>query len=177
MGADPNRRAQWLAVAVDPMATHRSLLHFDAIGAASLFLGGTRSPGNNRGDATILTVGADEVTLANDAAHALKGGEIILAAKNTLTLKSGSAIETQGNGAGGSGSYTTIGNGALVRAASTYATFSRTDSPDRTQGTLTGETGSVIRARNSITLDATKQNTFAGTPIFADHGKIRSPET
>ncbi len=155
---------------IDPLATRIEAATLDAIGAASLFLGGTRSPGNNRGDATILTVGADEVTLANDAAHALKSPEIILAARNTLTLKSGSAIDAQGNmdNADGAGSYRTAGNGALMRAASTYATFSRTDNPDRTQGTLTGETGSTIRASNSITLDATKQNMFAGTTIFAD---------
>ncbi|HEX8874744.1 MAG TPA: filamentous hemagglutinin family protein [Nitrosospira sp.] len=155
---------------IDPLATRIEAATLDAMGAASLFLGGTRSPGSTRSDATILTVGADEVTLANDAAHALKSGEIILAAKNTLTLKSGTAIDAQGSmdNADGAGSYTTAGNGALVRAASTYAAFSRTDSPDRTEGTLTGEAGSTIRASNSITLDATKQNTFAGTTIFAD---------
>ncbi|SEL01497.1 filamentous haemagglutinin family protein [Nitrosovibrio tenuis] len=155
---------------VDPLATRIDATTLDAMGAASLFLGGTRTPGSTRSDATILTVGADEVTLANDISHPLKSQEIILAARNTLTLKSGSAIDAQGSmdNVGGAGSYRTAGNGALVRAASTYAAFSRTDSPDRTLGILTGEAGSTIRASNSITLDATLQNTFAGTTIFAD---------
>jgi filamentous hemagglutinin len=155
---------------IDPLATRIAATALNAMGAASLFLGGTRSLGAGSNNTT-LVVGADEVTLANDANHALKAGEIILAAKNTLTLKSGSVIETPGNtgnAASAAGSYSTDGNGALVRAASTYAAFSRTGSPDRSQGTLAGEAGSVIRSGNSITLDATRQNAFAGTPIFTD---------
>ena len=160
---------------IDPLATHIDVAKLDAMGAASLFLGGTRSPGNNRGDATLLTVEADEVTLANDAAHALKSGEIILAAKDTLTLKAGSAIETLGNAGGVSGGdaqsanrYETAGNGALVLAGSAPASFARTGGPDRSLGTLAGETGSTIRSGNTIILDATRQNAFAGTPLFAD---------
>ena len=106
--------------------------------------------------------------MANDVDHALKGEEIILAAKDTLTLKSGSAIDAQGKATTTSAGYTAEGNGALVRAASTYAAFSRSGSPDRNEGALIGEAGSTIRAVNSITLDATKQNAFAGTTIFAD---------
>lgn len=159
---------------IDPLATRIDVAKLDALGAASLFLGGTRSPGSNRGDATLLTVEADEVTLANDAAHALKSGEIILAAKDTLTLKAGSAIEAQGNAGGASGAdaqsanrYETAGNGALVLAGSASASFARTGGPDRSLGTLAGEAGSTIRSGNTIILDATKQNAFAGTPLFA----------
>ena len=61
-----------------------------------------------------LTVGAEKVTLANDAAHALKGEEIILAARDTLTLKSGSAIEAQNTSTVGQGrNYSTEGLGPL----------------------------------------------------------------
>ena len=156
---------------IDPLATRITASALNALGAASLFIGGTRSRGDTTSDGTTLTVGAEEITLANDASHALKGGEVILAAKDSLTLKSGSSIETQGDGAtSGGGGYNTTGNGALVRSASTSAPFSRSGGPDRSQGTLIGEAGSVIRSGNSITLDATRQNTFAGTPIFADHG-------
>src|SRR5688500_11050205 len=155
---------------IDPLVTRITASALNALGAASLFIGGTRSRGDTASDSTTLTVGAEEITLANDASHALKGGEVILAAKDSLTLKSGSSIETQGDGAtSGGGGYNTTGNGALVRSASTSAPFSRSGGPDRSQGTLIGEAGSVIRSGNSITLDATRQNTFAGTPIFADH--------
>ena len=156
---------------VDPLATRISASALNALGASSLLIGGTRSRGDTASDSTALVVGAEEITLANDINHALKGDEVILAAKDSLILKSGSAIEAQGNAsASGSGSYNTAGNGALVRAASAFAAFSRTGSPDRSQGTLIGEAGSVIRSGNSITLDATRQNTFAGTPVFADRG-------
>lgn len=157
---------------IDPLATRIAASTLNAMGAASLLLGGTRSlaPG---GASTLLTVNAEEVILANDASHALKGDEIILATKDTLTLKAGSAIETQdpAPGAGGTNNasrYETAGNGALVRVASTSASFSRTGSPDGSVGTLAGEAGSTIRSANSITLDATLQNAFAGITLFAD---------
>ncbi|MEO7558639.1 MAG: filamentous hemagglutinin N-terminal domain-containing protein, partial [Nitrosospira sp.] len=124
---------------IDPLATRIAASTLNAMGAASLFLGGTRSlaPGSA---STLLTVNAEEVILANDANHALKGDEIILAAKDTLTLKAGSAIETQDHtgGANNANRYETAGNGALVRVASTSASFSRTGSPDRSVGTLAG---------------------------------------
>ncbi|MEP6605574.1 MAG: filamentous hemagglutinin, partial [Nitrosospira sp.] len=160
-GATPSR--------IDPQATRIAAATLNAMGAASLFLGGTRSTGSA---STILTVNADEVTLANDVNHALKGDEIILAAKDTLTLKSGSFAEAQPHAgsvdAARASSYETAGNGALVRVASAAAGFSRTGSPDRSLGTLTGEAGSTIRSGNSITLDATLQNAFAGATVFAD---------
>ena len=160
----------------------------NALGAGSLLLGGTRS---SSGDTTTLTVGADAVTLANDAAHALEAGEVMLVAKNTLTLKAGSAIDAQG-AAGDAGHYETSGNGAFVRAASTTATFARSGSPNGSQGTLIGEASvkdadgtvitpaSSIAAADSIALDATRQNAFKGTTKFekekTENGKVvRTP--
>jgi filamentous hemagglutinin len=138
----------------------------NALGAQSLFIGGTRT---SSGDTTTLAVGAESVTLANDAAHALKAGEVILAARDVLTLKSGSLIDAQG-AAGDAGNYETAGNGALVRAASTGASFARTGSPDRSAGTLVGEVGSTITAADSITLDATRENAFKGAATFSKNG-------
>lgn len=149
---------------IDPAATRIDVDKLNALGAESLLLGGTRS---TNGDTTTLDIGADTVTLANDAAHALKGGEVILAAKDTLTLKTGSVIEAQGD-AGDVGNYTAAGNGALVRAASSTASFARSGSPDGASGTLTGEAGSTIKASSSIALDATKKTDFQGATIFAD---------
>ncbi|WON75057.1 filamentous haemagglutinin family protein [Nitrosospira sp. Is2] len=153
---------------VDPLATRIAVTTLNSIGAASLFIGGTRSAGATVGASTTLNVGTDEVTLANDTDHALKGEEIILVAKDTLTLKSGSAIDAQGKANTTGAGYSTEGNGALVRAASTHAAFSRTGSPGRSEGALIGEAGSTIRSVNSVTLDATKQNAFAGTTSFAN---------
>lgn len=138
----------------------------NSLGAQSLLIGANRSVS---GETTALKVGASEVILANDAANALTAGEVILAATDTVALLAGSKIDAQG-ATGSAGTYTTLGNGALVRAASTTAAFQRTGSPSRTQGTLAGEAGSTIRAANSITLDATLSNTFAGTVDFSTNG-------
>jgi filamentous hemagglutinin len=148
--------------AIDPEAVVLDAGKLNALGADSLFIGGTRTAS---GDTTTLAVGAESVTFANDADHALKAGEILLAAKDTLTLKAGSAIDAQGQ-AGDAGTYETTGNGAFVRAASARATFTRTGSPDRSVGTLVGEAGSTLAAADSITLDATRENAYQGTTAF-----------
>ncbi|WP_018078827.1 filamentous haemagglutinin family protein [Thiobacillus denitrificans] len=138
----------------------------NALGADSLLLGGTRS---SSGESTTITVGADAVVLANDADHALKAAEVMLAAKDTLTLRAGSAIDAQGE-SGDAGAYRIAGNGAFVRAASTRAGFARTGSPDRSAGALMGEAESTIAAADSIALDATQVNDFKGSAVFARNG-------
>lgn len=146
----------------DPDAVVLDAGTLNELGADSLFIGGTRDP---RGETTILNVGAERVTLANDAAHALKTSEIMLAARESLTLKAGSKINAQGD-SGDAGTYMTAGNGAFVRAASTQAAFARSGSPNRSQGTLIGEAGSTIVAADSVVLDATQDNAFKGNVNF-----------
>ncbi|MHB1145920.1 MAG: filamentous hemagglutinin family protein [Thiobacillus sp.] len=136
----------------------------NGLGADSLFIGGTRSVA---GDTTTLDVKADTVTLANDEDHALTAPEVILAGRDTVDLRAGSLIEAQGD-AGDAGHYETAGEGALVRVASTQATFVRTGSPGTAKGTLAGS-GALIAA-DSITLDATQDNAFAGTTQFLKNG-------
>ena len=109
------------------------------------------------------------MTLANDAAHTLKAGEIMLAATDTLTLKSAARSMHKAR-PGMPATYETVGNGAFVRAASTTAGFTRSGSPDRSQGTLIGEAGSTVTAADSITLDATLANDYQGTATFAKNG-------
>ncbi len=155
-----------------PDAVTLSVEILNKMGADSLFLGGARSV---NGDTTSLAVSTDVLTLANDADHALRAGEILLAARDTLTLKAGSALDARGP-AGDAGAYTTTGNGALVRAASTTARFSRAGSPDGSTGRLIGEASDEgeggtaatrITASSSIILDATRENAFRGDTRFA----------
>ena len=153
-------------VGIDPGAVVLEVDKLNALGAESLLIGGTRSSSS---DTTTLAVDADKVTLANDAAHTLKAGEVMLTAKDAITLKAGSAIDAQGEG-GDAGHYEIAGNGAFVRAASTGAGFSRTGSPDRSAGTLVGEAGSQITAADSIVLDATSKNDYQGTIGFRKNG-------
>ncbi|MBT9538318.1 filamentous haemagglutinin family protein [Thiobacillus sp.] len=151
---------------IDPDAVVLDVDSLNAMGADSLLIGGTRAAS---GDTSTLTVGATSVTLANDAAHALQADEVMLAAKDTLTLKAGSAIDAQG-AAGDVGAYETAGSGAFVRAASTTAAFTRTGNPLRTVGTLVGEAGSTIAAADSIVLDATQTNDYQGVATFVKNG-------
>lgn len=171
-GAQVDIAAQKLAVVsgapagIDPDAVVLDAADLNALGADSLLLGGTRS---RTGDTTTIAVGATTVTLANDGANALRAGEIMLAAKDTVTLETGSALDAQG-ASGDAGEYQTAGNGAFVRAAATTARFSRTGNPDRSTGTLVGQAGSTVTAASSITLDATQDNAFLGTTRFAKNG-------
>ncbi|CDN88251.1 filamentous haemagglutinin family protein [Hydrogenophaga intermedia] len=155
------------ATGIDPTATRLNVDDLNALGAESLLLGATRERGGNT---TTLTVHSEDLTLAIGGASALRGPEVMLAARDTLTLAEGSAIDAQGAD-GDAGHYTTAGNGAFVRASSSAATFSRTGSPDRSQGTLNAAQSAVVQAARSINLDATRDNAFAGETRFSRKGQ------
>lgn len=144
----------------------------NALGASSLLLGATRT---TRDGVTELTVNAERVTLQNGADNPLQAAEVMLAARDTLTLAAGSAIDAQG-ARGEAGAYTTAGNGAFVRAASTSATFTRSGAPDRTSGTLDGAADARIQAGRSITIDATQNNRYAGQTAFRANGQAVAGE-
>lgn len=169
-GAKVDIAATKLAVAsgapagIDPDAVRLDADTLNGLGADSLFLGGTRSAADG---VTTLDVKADAVTLANDADHALRAPEVILAAQDSVDLRAGSRIDAQGE-AGDAGDYVASGEGALVRVASTHARFSRSGSPGTSKGTLSG-TGELVAA-DSILLDATLDNAFDGTTRFAKDG-------
>jgi filamentous hemagglutinin family protein len=151
---------------IDPDATRVEVERINAMGAGSLLLGGTRVLGS---DTTLISVAADRVTLANAEGPALQAPEVILAARDTLTLQDGSLVDAQG-AAAAPVRYATPGNGALLRAATSEGSFSRTDNPDRSAGVLVSGTGSIVRAADSITLDATLQNAFEGQAQFLRDG-------
>ena len=160
-----------VSAGLDPAATVLQVDTLNAMGASSLLLGGTRSV---EGSTTTLQVGATETTLANGAGNSLRAPEVILAATETVTLKSGSSIKADGEDMG-SGTITTAGMGALVRVASSNATFVRTGNPGNTQGTLRSEVvggvGSTLVSSNAIALDATAENSFKGTSTFSKTGQ------
>lgn len=147
-----------------------TLLNVDqlsALNASSLLLGATRE---TTADGTELTVSANAVTLQNSDQGALRAPEVMLAARDAVTLASGSFIDAQGSD-GDAGTYTTEGNGAFVRAAATTARFNRTGSPDRSAGALNGAADSVIQAAKSITVDATQANDYTGQTLFRVNGE------
>lgn len=150
---------------LDPDAVVLNADTINALGAESLFIGGTRSTADGT---TTLDVQSETVVLANDDAHALEAAEVILAARDTIDLRAGSRITAQGD-AGDAGHYETSGNGALVRVAASSASFSRTGSPASTHGELIGS-GTLV-ASSSIILDATLNNAFEGETRFENKGE------
>lgn len=159
------------ATGMAPNVTVLDAARLNDLNADSLLLGATRSSTTSAtGTTTALDVGASTVTLANDTQTTLRAGEVMLAATDSVTLRTGSAIDAQGAD-GDAGAYTTAGNGAFVRAASTAATFTRTGSPDRSVGTLVGQAGSLVQAATAITLDATQDTRFSGQALFRRGGQ------
>jgi filamentous hemagglutinin family protein len=156
---------------LDPAATVLQVDTLNAMGASSLLLGGTRTV---EGSTTTLKVGATETTLANGAGNIMRAPEVMLAATDTVTLKTGSSIKAEGEDVG-AGTITTAGMGALVRVAASNATFVRTGNPGNTQGTLRSEVvdgvGSTLVSSNAIALDATKENSFKGSSTFSKAGQ------
>ncbi|OQW86643.1 MAG: filamentous hemagglutinin [Rhodoferax ferrireducens] len=160
---------------IDSGDTVLSVERLNAMNASSLLLGATRTRDGNQ---MTLDVGADNLTLDNDAQHVLKAAEVMLAANKTLTIGSGSVIDAQGAD-GDAGSYSIVGNGAFVRAASSTATFTRTGRTEKSNdGALRGAADSLVQAAKSIILDATEDNVvairdngYAGQISFKADGK------
>src|SRR5262249_46065385 len=77
-------------ITLDPLA-------LDAFGAGSILLGGTRSFNTGeQSSGTAVSAHAQDMYVANSAATAWTGPEIILAARNSVTVADGSVIRAQG---------------------------------------------------------------------------------
>jgi filamentous hemagglutinin family protein len=149
------------APVTDPAAVRIDVAQLNALGASSLLLGALRAP--TADGATRLDVGTDHLTLANGEASALRADEVILAARETLTLADGAQVVATppAQESADAGVYRVDGDGALLRVAASTARIERSGSIGRTRGTLTGAAGSRVQGR-SVVLDATQDNRFAG---------------
>lgn len=128
----------------------------NGLGAESLALGGIRSRGTA---GTELAVGASEVVLDN-AGTALAVPDLILAATGKLTLAKNAAVTASGGKA--ADALTTAGDGALLRVSGNgLGQLTRTGSPSGATGTLDIRSGATLTGA-AVTLDATKDSTFAG---------------
>lgn len=129
-----------------------------AMGADSLLLGAVRDV---RADGTHLTVNAGTVTVANDATHPLVGSEIILAARDQVLVKGGSAVASRTSSGGATGNLMVEGtgagaDGALLRVSAGKRVAVVRNAPAGARGTLTIENGAQLAASGSMNLDATK---------------------
>lgn len=148
-------------------------LNADTLSAlnASLLLGGTRADSSG---GTTLSVGANNVTIA--AGADLRGSEIILAATGSIDVQSGAAIRGQGTFSGTAKDLQVNdanSNGALLRVSSgNQVNVIRTGTVDRSQGTLTVESGAQVSAARSLILDSTKSTQSFGSLTVADGGFV-----
>jgi filamentous hemagglutinin family protein len=151
------------AGAVSIVASDLNDLH-----APSLLIGGQRSRDRN---GVRATVGASSVEVANGAS--LQGQEILLAARDGVTLESGSRVAAEGKtGAPGealtianraTGSADASGDGALLRVSgSGQGEVERSGTVTGRQGVLVVEAGATVKAEGSMLLDSTKDTRFDG---------------
>ena len=167
-GAEATARDGYLTLSADGLST---------LGAGSLLLGGTRRSGD---DGDHVTVTADSVVLANDAAHPLQGTEILLVANGGarsgaqgVLLASGSVLRAAGPGsgaaslplvfgavagtsAGGQATPAISGEGALLRVSQNgAANVVRNSVSAQPGGALTIASGARVEGGAALTLDAT----------------------
>lgn len=154
---------------VDQLDSNLSGLQLQAdslnqLNAASLILGATR---NTEADGDHLNVGSNHIALSNSASHTLKASEVILAAKDNVTLKAGSAVEASGGKSTAAESLILEGDGALLRVASgEQATVQRNNLPNTVAGTLEVETGASIKGSGSVLFDAAKDTHLAADVVI-----------
>ena len=149
---------------------------------SSLLIGGIRSTG---AAGTTVTVSANNLTVDNSGSP-LSGTDIILVAKQNLTLADGADIQQTGSLGGAAdsllfGSATTVGSGdgALVRVSSdASASIARSGIGSASTASLTLGNGVTIGGGPSLILDSTGATTltagsiFGGQSVTLDSGRI-----
>ena len=151
----------------------------NAIGAESLLIGGTRS---GAAEGTQVDVTANNIKLIGNAS--LSGSEIMLAAKDTVSLASGTSVHGSGLVSANSGDLivgnaenAASGDGAILRVSSGEQRdlIRKGTSPvsEQVKGTLEIQSGATLAATGSIIADATYSNNLQGAVALSDGGALR----
>lgn len=140
-----------------------------ALQADSLLLGGLRTRAD---DGTHLTVVADRLRIANDAATPLVASELLLASRDELQLVSRSSLQATSAMSGAAASWVVdaaggSGNGALLRASGSAGVGVTRAAFDGTQGRLEIQPGATVAAGGSLVLDATGSMALDAVPVLA----------
>ena len=120
----------------------------------SLLLGGQRSLA---GDALKINTGASQIIVANSAAGEVKVPELLLAASDSIEVRSGSVLTGSSSApANGATALKTEAGGALLRLSSgAQTTVDRGTAVDNTRGEIRIADGATLTAGRSLLLDAT----------------------
>jgi filamentous hemagglutinin family protein len=140
---------------------------------ASILIGGVRS---TSAAGLLVTPSATDIVVANSDATSLKAPELILAATDSISVRSGSRIEGGGTrvAPGADLSVADVGSnsGALVRVANSALVNVKRAHTDSTRGSVNVEAGATIVSSGSVTLDATRTTTSAGALQVAPGGGL-----
>ena len=158
------------SVGADDGSLQLTAANLNALNAESLLLGGKR---NLQDGVTSVATSASTVSIENNSSNAVITPEIIIAASDKITVKTGAVIDT--GAASTAPTKTTLkadGDGALLALSSSHdISYSRTNgSATSTQGELNIEAGSTLKAGNSVVLDATKSASLLGNVSLQDGG-------
>ncbi|NOS90074.1 MAG: filamentous hemagglutinin N-terminal domain-containing protein [Methylococcaceae bacterium] len=136
----------------------------NALNAPSLLLGGVRSK-DKKGQR--VTVATQSLTLAGDSQ--LQGQEILLAARDQLTVSSGAVLESTGKSTAVGAdvllenSNHTNSDGALLRVSNLgQGAIIRDKTVTAQTGVLVVESGARLAAQGSMALDSTQNTVFDG---------------
>ena len=148
----------------------------NSFGAESILIGGVRETGT---DGTTVTVNTNEIRV-DTAGETLRGSDLILAAKQNLTIEEGSRIAASGGTVGetlliGNDAFAGSGDGLLLRASGNLApAVIRSGVSTESTASLVLGAGSVISA-SGIVLDSSATSTFEeGSRIDAKSAVIGS---
>ncbi|MFD0930465.1 filamentous hemagglutinin family protein [Methylophilus glucosoxydans] len=132
------------------------------IQADSVLLGGARSVSGN---AQTITTQASEVTFTNDANHVVENAELIVSAKDKVSVKSGAVIKTTTAAANpGNVTLNTNGDGALLAVSSSnHLSFNRTGA--------NGAAGE-LEIDQGVKVDVARSAVFDGTKVFDKSGDV-----
>ncbi|BBA32321.1 uncharacterized protein sS8_0353 [Methylocaldum marinum] len=125
-------------------------------GAESILLGGFRRA---QGGGFALDVKAGTVTVENGAT--LQGDDLILAAKEGVTVKSGGSVSSTGRSERAEAGLSVTGDSAVVRVSAGRQGGIARDGVAGASGFVALEGGALLRAEGSMLIDATKNT--AGT--------------
>jgi filamentous hemagglutinin len=131
--------------------------NLNRLGAESLSLGGIRE---RDATGTTLVVSASDVVVDN-AGTALVAPDLIIAATDKVTVEQNAELQARGASAAAE-DLQVAGDGALLRLSSNGLGGLVRSGVTRSQGMLDVKTGATLTAA-AVTLDATRDNSFAGT--------------
>ena len=140
---------------------------------ASLLIGGTRS---DSAAGLLVTPSATDIVVANSAATPLSSAELILAATDTVTVKSGSSISASGTRTSTSRDFTVDGtksaSGALLRVSNGGLVNITRAATDPTSGIVSIDAGASVSSSGSLTLEGTRTTSSNGILSVAPGGAV-----